>query len=202
MKPAKLLVMVLLLCTWLCLGWADSWDAIRAAAGDITSVQSTFIQKKYLPILRKPLISNGTLSYQSPDSLRWEYISPIHSILLMHKGRVRRFTKDAQGFREESNTAAEAMQIVMEQITRWLTGRFDEDPMFDASLQPGGVIVLKPRQESLTAVLERIELYLGQKPGVIQRVLIFEGPDAYTELIFSGTILNQPIDAEVFQGMP
>jgi hypothetical protein len=201
-RSGKLLASILILCSWLCIGWADSWEAIKAAAGDITSVQATFVQKKHLPILAKPLISKGTLSYQSPDALRWEYTTPIPSILLMHKGRVRRFTKDAQGFREQSNTAADAMQIVMAQITRWLTGRFDEDPMFDANLQPGRIILLKPRQKGLTAVLERVELYLDQQPGVIQRVLIFEGPDAYTELIFSQTILNQPIDTVVFQSIP
>ena len=170
--------MGLLACAALCLGWADSWDGIRTAAEGVTSVHSEFVQKKYLPILSNPLISKGYFSYQRPGSLRWEYSTPIHSVLLMHNGRVRRFIQDGQGFREESNAGLDAMQVVLEQITQWLTGRFDENDLFTATLEPGPVIVLKPRSNALSTVLERIELYLDTRPGTLKQVLIYEGPES------------------------
>jgi hypothetical protein len=94
------------------------------------------------------------------------------------------------------------MQVVLEQITHWLSGRFDDNAMFKAELRPDGLIVLEPRQESMTAVLQRIELYLDARPGIIDRVLIYEGPDAYTQLSFSGTVLNQALAADVFRKAP
>jgi outer membrane lipoprotein-sorting protein len=186
----------------LCIAWADSWDGIRSAAEGVTSVHSEFVQKKYLPILSKPLVSSGFFSYQRPGSLRWEYSTPIHSILLMHNGRVRRFIQEGQGFREESSAGLEAMQVVLEQITQWLSGRFDDNGMFTATLEQGPKIVLKPKSEAMGSVLDRIELYLDTRPGTLKQVLIYEGPKSYTELTFSDTVLNQPMDAAVFQNQP
>ena len=183
----------------LCLAWSDTWDGIRAAAGNVTSVQAAFVQHKYLPILAKPLESTGALYYQAPESLRWEYVSPIQSVLLMHDGHVRRLIKDDNGFKEEANAGLDAMQVVLQQITHWLNGQFEDDPMFAPELRPDGLIVLTPRNDALKTVLQRIELYLGQEPGMIRQVKIFEGPDAYTELTFSQTILNRKLAPEVFQ---
>jgi outer membrane lipoprotein-sorting protein len=189
-------------------GWADSWaqpeslDAVRSAAANITSVHAAFVQEKHLPILAKPLVSKGVLYYQTPDALRWEYLSPIRSVLLMYKGKVRRFTRENDAFVEEANAGLDAMQVVLEQITHWLTGDFERDPMFAAELRPGRLIELTPRQKGMEKVLQRIALYLGRRPGVIDRVLIYEGPEAYTELRFSDTELNQALDVGIFQHVP
>lgn len=189
-------------------GWAQSWESIRASAGAITSVETEFTQTKYLPILNKPLISKGKLWYQAPGSLRWEYVSPIHSILLMHNGRIKRVTQDTRThqFREESSEGLDAMQVVLGEITQWLNGRFDENPMFTARLEPGGKIVLTPKQKGFGDVIQCIEVNLdtrpGQQPGMIRRVLIYESETAYTDLSFGGTKLNQSIDESVFQKVP
>jgi outer membrane lipoprotein-sorting protein len=186
----------------LCLGWSDSWDGIQSGAGSVTSVQADFIQKKYLPILEKPLLSTGVFYYQAPRSLRWEYRDPIRSILLMHEGRVRRFVADSSGFRKESSAGLQSMQIVLEDIGQWLKGRFDQNPMFAARLLPDRKIILTPREDSMSAVIDRIELNLAPQPGVIRSVLIYENEDSFTEMIFSHTVLNKTIAAELFTKDP
>jgi outer membrane lipoprotein-sorting protein len=197
-----------LVCTLLLPGWTETWDSIHETAGAITSVETEFVQTKHLPILNKPLVSKGKLWYQAPGSLRWEYLTPIHSILLMHKGRVRRFTCDTRTgkFREESGEGLDAMQMVLGEISQWLAGRFDQNPMFAARLEPGGNIVLTPREKAFGDVIQRIEIHMdtapGQPPGMIRRVLIFESKTAYTELDFKRTRLNQTIDSSVFQKAP
>lgn len=202
----------LLLCALMPSGRAQTWENIQASAGTITSVETGFTQTKYLPILNKPLISKGKLWYQAPGSLRWEYISPIHSILLMHNGRVKRVTQDPRThqFREEPGEGLDAMQVVLGEITQWLNGRFDDNPMFTARLEPGGKIVLTPKQKGFGEVIQRIEVTLdtqpgqqsGQQQGMIRRILIYESETAYTDLSFDGTKLNQSIDESVFQKVP
>lgn len=99
----------------LCIGWADSWEQIKSTAGSITSVQAEFVQEKHLPILARPLTSKGVFYYQPPRSLRWEYRSPIQSIVAMSDGRAKRFVSTgASGFSEERGAGMEAMQVVME----------------------------------------------------------------------------------------
>lgn len=187
----------------LCLGWADRWEQLKTTAGTVTSVQAEFIQEKHLPILAKPLVSKGVFYYQAPRSLRWEYRWPVQSVLSMHDGRVRRFVSTgASGFSEESGAGLEAMQVVMEQITQWLAGRFDENPMFQAHLEPGKRIVLVPADGALQKVIQRIVLNLGQQPGVMQSVTIYESEDAFTQLTFNNTVLNAKIEDALFQETP
>jgi outer membrane lipoprotein-sorting protein len=199
-KKIQWLVLVLSL---LCIGWADSWEQLKTTAGVITSVQAEFVQEKHLPILSKPLVSKGVFYYQAPRSLRWEYQSPVRSILTVHGGRVRRFISiDEAGFHEESGGGLEAMQVVVEEITQWLAGRFDENPMFQSRLEPGKRIVLVPKDGAFQKVIQQIVLDLGSESGVMRSVTIYEGENAFTQLTFKNTVLNAKIEDTLFQDSP
>lgn len=184
------------------IGWGGSWKEIQQTTGTITSVQAEFVQEKHLPILATPLVSKGMFYYQGPRSLRWEYQHPVRSILLMHDGRVRQFVAGASGFKEQGNAGLQGMQVVLEEITDWLMGRFDTNPMFDAQLADKGRIVLKPKEAAFNAVIEQIVIQLSETPGIIKSVTIYESPTAFTQMTFNHTILNQPIDDAVFQDVP
>lgn len=196
-KPKLFLLLPLL--ALFCVGWAGSWDALKATAGTITSVRADFVQEKHLAILAAPLVSRGVFYYQAPGSLRWEYRRPVKSILLMHEGRISRFVGGSAGFREETGGGLEAMQIVLDQITFWLKGRFDESPMFDARLETSGLITLTPTEDAFRAVIERIEIQMTPQPGIIETVVIYESQDAYTRMRFTNTVLNKKMDAAVFR---
>jgi outer membrane lipoprotein-sorting protein len=186
-----------------CVGWADSWEQLKTTASVITSVQAEFVQEKHLPILAKPLVSEGVFYYQATRSLRWEYRWPVRSILTMHDGHVRRFVStDADSFHEESGPGLEAMQVVVEEITHWLAGRFDDNPMFQSHLEPGKRIVLVPKDGAFQKFIQRIVLNLGQRPGVMQSVTIYESENAFTQLTFKNTVLNAKIEDTLFQEIP
>jgi outer membrane lipoprotein-sorting protein len=195
-RPLRLV----LLCALALPGWTDSWEAIRAATRQLTAVGADFVQEKHLPILAQPLISRGRLSFQAPGSLRWEYLSPLRSVLLLHGGRTRRFHQTPTGgLEEERGAALDAMQIVGQEIGLWLAGRFAESSAFDAALQPGPVVVMTPRQAELAKLIQRIEIVLSSRPGEIERVTIHEGGAAFTRLIFSDTRLNPQLAAALFE---
>ncbi len=181
------------------LGWADTWENMHQKSSSIETVQADFIQEKHLKILSKPLISKGVLYFKSPRSLRWEYESPIKSILLMHDGQMNRFVKSDEGFVPDTGMKLQAMQVVMDEITLWLSGRFQDNPNFKASLEPGPKIVLIPSKNSFTAIIDRIELMLSEEPGFINSVTIFENENSLTKLLFKNTVLNKPIDDSLFE---
>ncbi len=186
----------------LCIGWAGSWEELKSTAGTVNSVRADFIQEKHLAILAKPLVSEGVFYYQAPRSLRWEYSRPVKSVLLMHEGRIKRYVKRTSGFEEENNAGLEAMQVVLDQITQWMMGRFDESPMFNARMDEAGRITMTPKDEAFKAIIQRIEINLAQQPGVIEDVIIYESEDAYTRMRFTNTTLNGKIDEAVFRKVP
>ncbi len=189
----------LLVATFMCLGWADSWEELKTAAGTVTSVRAGFTQEKHMKILARPLVSEGILLFQSPDSLRWEYRHPVQSILLLHNGQTRRFVQKNGSLVEDAAAKLQSMQVVVQEITQWLNGRFDDNPAFAARLEPGRKIVMTPRDESFARLIQRIEVLLSDRPAVIKSVMIFESEDSFTKLDFKDVVLNQKLEDALFR---
>lgn len=198
-KPSSRLLFGLCLAAFVCLGWADTWDSIRNEAAAVSTIRARFVQTKHMKILARPLTSDGVLLFKAPGSLRWEYRRPIQSILLAHDGATRRFIRKDGAVVEDAAAGLPSMQVVLQEITRWLNGRFAENPAFKAELTPGRRIELTPKDPSMARLIQRIELTLAPQPGVIQSVTIYEGEDSYTRLDFQDVILNQPIEDQLFQ---
>lgn len=180
-------------------GWADHWEGIRDGAKDIRSVRSEFIQEKHMEILSKPLISKGVIYYKSPNFLRWEYQSPIRSILLMNEGETKRFVKKDGKLIQDYSPNLMSMQVVLDEISMWLKGHFDENPNFTAELNPGRRIELVPKEEAMAKFIQKIELFLSDEPGMIRKVKISESETSFTELIFENTVLNPDLDNILFR---
>jgi len=191
--------LLMIVASFFTLGWADSFEGIRAEAGKIHSLEADFVQEKHMRILARPLIAKGHLTYRSPDSLRWEYRDPLQSVLLMHGGVSQRFIQSDQEWREDSGAEIKSMNFVFQEISNWLSGRFDENPLFNASLMPGNKIILTPKGNGMDQFIQRIEMVMADEPGVMKEVLIFESADSFTRFRFISPRLNQPLSDAVFQ---
>ncbi len=193
-----LLMAVMLAAAFPCIGWADKPTGERDSAGKVTSVSAEFTQEKHMRILAHPLVSKGVLYYQTPESLRWEYQSPVRSILLMHNGKTGRYVQGKEGLIEDSGADLQFLQIVLQEMTQWLRGRFDENSTFTAKFEQGRKIVLTPREKSVSMLIRRIELVLSDRAGLMESVTIYESQDSFTRLTFQNGALNQKIAESLF----
>lgn len=186
----------------LLVAWADSWEGLREASRRITSVEARFIQKKTLPMLTKPFLSEGRFFFQTPGSLRWEYDRPVRSVLIMNSGGVKRYLRDSGGWREDGGASLTAMRVVLEEIVNWQQGRFDLNPRFEASLtaDPEPRVTLVPREASWGKMIRRIELTLSrEQAGVMKRVRVVEDERSFTDLDFSQVRANRPLPSSLFE---
>jgi outer membrane lipoprotein-sorting protein len=161
-------------------------------------VQADFTQEKHLKILARPLVSQGIFAFQAPQSLRWEYLRPLHSILLLHEGQMRKLIEREGGFEQDNGAGIDAMRVVLQDIGSWLDGRFTDNPLFQVTRAGERTVVLIPKEQGLQAVISRIELQLGLAEGVMEQVTIFEGLESFTQLRFTNTVLNREIPAGTF----
>lgn len=164
----------------------------------VESVQADFIQEKELAILARPILSKGSFVFQAPGSLRWEYFSPIHTVLLMHDGHTRKFVERDGDFVEERGMGVDSMQIVLQEITGWLDGEITDTDTFRAELKEDGLIILTPKEAALEKIISRIELKLLDQSGLMESVTLHEGVDSLTRMLFSGGVLNEKIPAARF----
>lgn len=164
----------------------------------IQSIQADFTQEKHLKILARPILSTGTFTFQAPQSLRWEYRTPIPSILLMHGGKMKKFTQREDKLVEDRGMGLDAMQVVLTEISNWLDGRFTDNEMFRVSFPDKGTVQLTPKDQMLADLISNITLELAEQKGLLESVTIFEGPDSYTAMTFSNRSLNQEIPSTLF----
>ncbi len=189
----------LLFCCLFCLaGVVSAWGAPSEQPVRLDSVQADFTQEKHLPILARPLISHGRFVFQAPGSLRWEYLDPVRSVLLMHKGAITKLVDRDGQLQRDHGTGIDAMRVILEEIGSWLDGRFTDNPLFKVTQVDAHTVQLTPREAGLRGIINHIELHLEQEVGMLKRVIIVEDVDSYTRLTFSNEILNASIPDQTF----
>lgn len=179
---------------------AQDWTSLKETFRNIRSVKADFLQKRYLKILTKPLLSQGKLFFYIPDSLRWEYLNPLRSVMLQ-KGSTVQVYNFAEGvWKPEMAQAVEARRMVLTEISQWFQGRFDESKAFKHVYSPGPPArVMMVPGEGINRFIQRIEIILSGKPGVIDRVEIEEPGGSRTSIEFRNVEVNSSFSSEVFE---
>lgn len=177
------------------------FEKLRQESAKIKTLQADFNQKKFMKILSKPLISEGRFYYVASDSIRWEYFKPLKSIVVAHKNNTKRYIYSEGKMVEDKTGGVQAMKIVLNEVAGWMSGKFDQNPSFKATIsnKENTRIMLTPVGESMTGMIEKIEITLAPKAGTVKSVKIFEGPDNFTQIDFRNVKINALINPSVFQ---
>jgi len=180
---------------------ADNFEQLRKDAANIQTIQARFVQSKSMKILSKPLISEGRFYYVSPDSFRWEYFKPLKSIVIAHKGETKRYISSGGKMTEDKTGGVQAMKIILNEITAWMSGKFDQNPSFTATLKEGTYteITLTPVGKSMAGMIEKIIITVSKKDTAVKSVKIIESENSLTRIDFSDAVINKVIPESIFQ---
>jgi outer membrane lipoprotein-sorting protein len=180
---------------------ADNFDQLRKDSANIKTIKASFVQKKFMKILAKPLVSEGRFYYVAPDSFRWEYLKPLRSAVIAYKGDTRRYIASGGKMIEDKSGGVQAMKIVLGEVTGWMSGKFDQNPSFAATLKEGTntQITLTPVGKSMNGMIEKIEITVSQKAAAVKSVKIIENANAFTQIDFNDMQVNKVISDKTFQ---
>jgi len=180
---------------------ADNFEQMRKDAANIKTVQSRFTQKKQMKILSRPLVSEGRFYYVAPDSFRWEYVKPLKSIVISYKGETKRYIMSAGRMVEDKSGGVQAMRIVLSEVVNWMSGKFDQNPSFKASIKEGTIteITLIPVGQDMAGMIEKIEISVVKKSMAVKSVKIIENKNTATIIDFRDVEINKSINESVFQ---
>ena len=183
--------------------WTDDWASIRAAADKVQSLQADFTQTKHLRILKRPIVSQGKFYYRRPGQIRWEYTSPVKSVVLLNGGSLRRYTWRGNRWVRDAGANLGPVQAVLGEMDLWMRGDFASSKVFAPQLKPGSPvrIRLSPRDAALKKYIAGIDLVLSSTPGVVDAIEISEGPGASTQIDLQGVKRNQRIPDKVFESV-
>ncbi len=177
------------------------FEALRKNAAQIKTIQADFIQTKSMKILAKPLISEGRFYYAAPDSFRWEYLKPLKSIVINHKGQTKRYIYSGGKMVEDESGGAQAMKIILSEINSWMSGNFDQNPSFQATLKEATYtqITLTPAGQNMNGMLQKVIITVSKKDAAVKSVNIIESETSATIIDFKNTQTNKSIPESMFQ---
>jgi outer membrane lipoprotein-sorting protein len=184
--------------------WHQDWEGIRKAAATVKTIETSFIQTKTLKILTKPLVSRGVMAYRRPNDLRWEYQSPLQTLLVVRRGNAQRLLKHGQEWVSDSSAKLEAMKIVLGEINLWLDGNFGASKTFKPELMPASStqpahVALIPIDPSLAKIISRIAIVFGERPGTVSAIDIYEGNEGLTHIAFENSRFDTDIPDSRFE---
>jgi outer membrane lipoprotein-sorting protein len=181
-------------------GLSQDWTVLREASRNIRSVKGEFLQKRSLPILTHPLLSEGRFFFHASGSLRWEYLRPLRSVMLQKGDTVQLYHFSEGVWKPEMTQAVESRRMVVAEISQWFQGRFDESKAFTNTYVPGppARVILAPK-EGINRFIHRIEIVLSARPGVIDRVEIEEPGGSRTSIEFRNIEINSSLPPGIFE---
>lgn len=179
----------------------NDFEKLRKESVKIKTLQADFVQRKIMKILSRPLISQGRFYFTTPDAFRWEYVKPLKSVVVSQNQRTKRYMYADGKWVEDQTGGAQTMRFVLSEIAGWMNGRFDQNPSFKATISQKGStrIILTPVEKGMKGMIERIEITLAPRAGVVQSVKILESADNVTQINFSNVKMNHVIESSVFR---
>jgi outer membrane lipoprotein-sorting protein len=154
-----------------------------------------------MKILARPIVSEGRFYYAAPDSFRWEYLKPLRSVVITQRGNTRRFIFSGGKMIEDKAGNVPAMKIVLGEVAGWMSGKFDRNPSFKATLKEGAntLITLIPVEKSMSGMIEKIEITVSRKDTAVKSVKITENVNSITQIDFNNVEINKVIEGTIFQ---
>lgn len=168
-----------------------------AAAEEIKTVQCSFTQTKRMKMLSKGQVSEGKMSCQQPDKLRWEYTTPQRSTLILN-GTDARLMKGETTNASRNRFVGEMARMIMNSVAgKCLT----DNKAFQVSakeMPTEYVATLLPLKKEMKRFYAKLVLHFDLKQSTVTEVELHEKNGDQTIIELHDIRINEPINAGTF----
>lgn len=171
---------------------------IQTASDEVSSFSSGFTQEKYLAMFTSPVIFEGKLAIIRPDKLRWEFLSPLPSVLVLNGDKgVRCSDKDsAEHFQLSTDPI---MKMVAEQLWLWLGGDYSKlNILYNLEKKDDATLYILPKDEGTAEFIESVSIFFNSVSLQPERVEIAEPGGDLTVIRFINPVTNRTLPETLF----
>lgn len=178
----------------------DMMACIARSASEVGTMQCDIQQTKYMRMMKRGMVSHGTMKYSRPDCLRWQYTLPYSYTFLLSDGKVT-LCKD-----EKKDVVDVAQNRMMREITRVIIGTMTgsvlmDKKAFDAKVRDEGsfwIVTLLPKKKDIRQMYSAIVLTYNPKESQMERVEMTERTGDRTIIELKNIVKDRPIDPKAF----
>lgn len=165
----------------------------------ITSMESNFIQEKYLSVMSEKIITKGHFYFKKVNMLRWEYNDPYSYVIAINKDKM--FIKDNNKVNKYDINSNKMFKSINEMMMNTVQGNLLNNKEYKHAFyenEKNYLVELTPVQKAARDFLKSIYLYIDKTDYSVVKVKLTEPGDDYTTIDFTSRKSNQPIADEKF----
>ena len=165
----------------------------------INTLESDFIQEKYLSVMSEKIVSKGHFHFKKANMLRWEYTNPYSYLIAINKDKM--FIKDNGKVSKYDINSNKMFKSINEMMINTVQGNLLDNKDYKAKFyenEKNYLLELSPTQKGAKDFLKVIQLYIDKTDYSVVKVKMIEPGDDYTSIEFSNRKTNQAISDEKF----
>ncbi len=145
-----------------------------------------------------PVMFHGNLTIVRPHKLRWEFTSPVPSVLIFREDKGMRCNDQAPPSQFDLRDDP-VMKSVADQLWLWLGGDYSRfDDLYTLEKGSGDTLRIFPKDSSVSGFIEVVEMTFSQDDKQPEKVVITEPGGDVTTLTFHSYLINKKIDDKLF----
>ncbi len=175
-------------------------EKVQKTAQNTKSIQSDFTQTKQLSVLDNAVISEGKLTFKSPNFVKWEYSKPYKNIAIFKNDKL---LVNNEGKKDEMDLSSNRMfRSLNTLIVNSIKGDMFDEYQFEISYFKNGadyLVKFIPKDKRMKKFISTFELKFEKESTQVNEVKLIEPNEDFTLIVFKNKQLNGTISDSVFK---
>ncbi|HNW39638.1 MAG TPA: outer membrane lipoprotein carrier protein LolA [Candidatus Omnitrophota bacterium] len=201
LKKIALLVIFMLTCCGVSFADTQTLALIKELEGKLSGVktlETDFIQKKKMAIFAKPVILEGKVFIQEPDLFAWHTNKPVRYIMVIKGDLIKQWDQDSRQMQVLSLARNPTFSVAINQMKVWFKGNYSSLlNEYEIKVIGRNPVILEftPKENAPAAsLINKVNITFQNDERYIKKIAIVEKNQDTTELAFTNTKLNNPIN--------
>ncbi len=171
---------------------------IRQKSAALTALSCNFTQKRSLALFNKPIVFQGQLALIRPDKLRWEFVSPVPSVLIFNGDKGLRCNDTDKPVKFDLANDP-VMKMVAEQLWTWLDGDYSKlEKEYAIKITGESAILVTPQKQNTSNIIKNISIAFDSENRQPKSVTILEQGGDETLITFNDYQLSPTLPNSTF----
>lgn len=173
---------------------------MAAEADKTITINSDFIQKKFLSFMESEIVSEGKFKYKKGNKLRWEYTEPYSYIIVLAQETVL-IKEEGKKTKKYDMSANKTFQRINELMVNSVRGTVLENDEFDVSYYENSkqnLLHLLPKSKEMKGMLDNVYIYFNKSDNQVSAIKMTENSGDYTQITFKNRKLNEKLSDDNF----
>jgi len=173
---------------------------LAAEAQNLQSIESEFIQQKYLDVFDEKVASKGKFYYKKENKICMEYSQPLNYLIVINNAKLKIVSDGKKSIMNLSSN--KMMDQMQDMLTACMVGDLSKlSSSYQLSYFEDSkyyLVKIRPTSPAIQAYIHEMEIYLDKKDMSVYRLRLSETATNYTEYEFRNKKFNTLTDEKVF----